>query len=343
MPIASKIQPYTGYFSGWAYEGRALGSTDWDFRSTTYAPLVERILDAYGRYVPKYGALGPRGCGYQLKGQIIPDARGVNRKVVKGNEVTAGPGHAERLRDMFGMPVWTFDDIGQLITALRRSRLSSLKWEHVEDGRTKSRIPNHERDLKRTLTYHAENVKPDLLKGQPRKPILVVEAAGGLNFWETITEPWSVPLYSSGGKGAADLSRALAQQARFQPLHISLVTDLDLDGIQIADRIYEDTMSHVPHSIHGDIEWVRLGVDDALVTRLGLDRDAGQVNKARKVHLRKSLPYTAQAEQWTAEFPEDAKRVFDQLMWDTLDIRQLATTRWNFRQERRDVLDWLDK
>lgn len=331
---------YSGHFSGWNYDGRAVGENDWDASATVYAPLAEAIEARYAAYVPYYGALGPRGCGYQLKGRIIPDGKGLERKVVKGNEgnsVPLLPGEkpADRLRHVVGMPVWTFADVGQLITALRRSRVSPIDWDDVEDGRTKSRIPNHETDLPQTLASHAKYVKPHLLKGQPRKPVLVVEAAGGLNFWETIAEPWSVSVHSSGGMGAVDLAKSLARQSLFQDLLIALVVDMDISGVGIADRLYEEVMAHP----HGDIEWVLLGVDDALVARLGLDRNDGQTKGKPGTAGFKSLRYTAEAEQWTAEHPEDAKRVFDRLMWGTLDIRKAARYRWEFRSIRRRVLD----
>ena len=323
--------PYVGHFSGLPYpDGRVVGTTTWT--AGIDAPLCDAILDIYSRHVPLYGALGPRGCGYQLKGQTIVDGKGVRRKIVKGNEGDAhallpGERKADRLRRVVGADaVWTFDDVGELITLLRRNR--SLPWAWVEDGRTQSRTPYVTHDLAGTLAVAAREFGADLLQGQPVKPVLQVEAAGGLAFWETIAGPWSVPVYSGSGQNPVDRARLIAEESLDHDLLVVLVTDFDLSGLNIADRLYEETMHHP----HGTIEWVRLGVTDDQVRRLGLTRSAGQTKGVR------SIPFTTESEEWTALHPGDAKDSFDRLMWSTLDIRQAARTRWMFRQERRTVL-----
>jgi hypothetical protein len=313
---------YVGEFSGWTYpRGRVRGHVPLRCHDDR-RELADACLDVFDQYralglLP----LGQRGVGYRLEFQTIG-----GRLVVKGDDMTA-----EELWAAYGLPTWTFDNVGDLITRLcrggpdaRRRGARALAWEDVDDGRTTSLSPFVSDDLIGTVRHLADGCGPDLLADQPIFVETWVEAKGGLGLWSTICHRWGVEVYSGSGQipvKAARLaaSRWTAAADRHPDVLLVLVTDLDPRGLIIADRLVEETRAFVAD--YGDavkVTPVRLALTEAQGEEHGLSWGPAKTEEGHTVAR------TAEAE---ALPPEVARDAFDGLMEDALDLGAVQRTR----------------
>ena len=243
---------FTGYFTGWLYTSpRAVGwVTDPDVVDRIENdPLAQAVLDAFAN-LRAVGLLpvGPRGIGYVLLGQDIGPV-GDERHVVKEKPTGGGA-------------FYSFADIGDTITALRRCDL--LPMEDVLDGRTECishDVAVNANHVRRTLKAWAAGFGPDILEDQEVFNEWWVEAQGLAQAVGNVLGDWGIECYS--GSGDNPLAAVEAASRRYiealengKTVVVCIIGDWDIDGRGNADRFYEDVEAFMEaEGWDGQIDW----------------------------------------------------------------------------------------
>lgn len=113
---------------------------------------------------------------------------------------------------------------------------------------------------KRSILGAAETYQTDRQRGQPVRLAVWCEAAGMVPQLERVCEPYSIPVYSSGGFDSVtvkhDMAASFARLGRVRILHIG---DHDPSGVHIFGSLDEDVRAFIGE-FGGDAEFIRLAV-----------------------------------------------------------------------------------
>lgn len=123
---------------------------------------------------------------------------------------------------------------------------------------------------KRSILGAVASYRTDRQRGQPVRLAVWCEAAGMAPQLERVCEPYSIPVYSSGGFDSVtakhNMARSFARIGRVRILHIG---DHDPSGVHIFGSLDEDVRAFIGE-FGGDAGFIRLAVTPDHIARYGL-------------------------------------------------------------------------
>jgi hypothetical protein len=222
--------------------GRARGLVAWRPRAKSLALLdeVHAVLGEYRQHLP----LTIRQIFYRLVGAY-------------------GYDKTER----------AYDRLGELLNRARRA--GEVPFDAIRDDGIEMRLPTAWRDAAHLIDTMRSSVaafRLDRQRGQPRRLVIAVEAAGMLPQIERIARPYGIAVQSSGGFDSLTAKYGMAgflgECAAAEVLHIG---DHDPSGVHVFASLAEDVRAicrDLGHAV--EIAFTRLAVTPEQITQLGL-------------------------------------------------------------------------
>jgi hypothetical protein len=157
----------------------------------------------------------------------------------------------------------------------RARRAGFVRFDAIRDDGVDMRTPTAWDDAEDVLAAFRNTItdfRLDRQRGQPRRLLILVEAAGMLPQVERIAAPYGIPVQSSGGFDSLTAKHALAEflgeWAAAEVLHIG---DHDPSGVHVFSSLAEDVRALCDDSGHDvDVTFTRLAVTPAQIVSLGL-------------------------------------------------------------------------
>lgn len=184
--------------------------------------------------------VGPRGTGYANLGLMIGGRLVVKDKDPYLDAMGLRTGSAERKAEAATMI--SFEDIGEHIVSLRLCGL--VDPAEIADQRTVEEVLavyEDEDELLEYLRQQVEGARPDLLAAVGCSAEVVTEAAATIDLLVNYVAPWGVRRVVSGSGDVpwpcieAMSVRIVVARGRGRDVHIGIVGDGDIDGIENAD------------------------------------------------------------------------------------------------------------
>lgn len=159
-------------------------------------------------------------------------------------------------------------------TMSKARRAGVISFDAIrDDGFTRSNY-NHWRSveaLHQTIVSLADSFTLDRQANQPQRSVIWCEASGMVPMLERVAEPYSVPVYSSGGFDSVSAKYAVAMQfldlGDVTVLHIG---DHDPSGVHLALSLEEDVGAFIEAMGGKAPEFIRLAVTPDQVRRHNL-------------------------------------------------------------------------
>lgn len=223
-----------------AIHGRPRGFIEWNPQAKTRVLIeqVQGVLEEYRNHLP----LTLRQVFYRLVG-----AHGYDKTEKAYDRLCEHMNLARRARLI---PFSAIRDDG-----FRGARW--LGWHSLEGA-------------KRSLISTAEGYRIDRQRGQPVQLAVWCEAGGMAPQLERVCEPYSIPVYSSGGFDSVTAKHNMARSfARIGWVRILHIGDHDPSGVHIFGSLDEDVRAFIDE-FGGDAEFIRLAVTPEHIARYGL-------------------------------------------------------------------------
>jgi hypothetical protein len=166
-----------------------------------------------------------------------------------------------------------YDRLGEMLNRARRA--SFVRFDAIRDDGVDMRAPTAWNDadgLIEAIRNSITNFRLDRQRGQPRRLLIAVEAAGMLPQVVRIAAPYGIPVQSSGGFDSLTAKHALTEFLSEWPaaevLHIG---DHDPSGVHVFSSLAEDVRAICDDSEHAvDVTFTRLAVTPKQIATLGL-------------------------------------------------------------------------
>lgn len=222
-----------------AKHGRPRGFIDWRPQAKTAALIeqVQAVLDEYADYLP----LTLRQVFYRLVGNY-----GYDKTEKAYSRLCEAMGRARRAR------LISFDAIRDDGV----TRLDGVGWHDINS-------------CWRAIESTAENYRIDRQRRQPWRVVLWCEAAGMAPQLQTVGEPYSVPVYSSGGFDSVTVKHEMAHLFARQPTHVLHIGDHDPSGVHVFGSLGEDVAAFAA-DMGAQVKFSRLAVLPEHIDEYGL-------------------------------------------------------------------------
>ncbi|HET8899316.1 MAG TPA: hypothetical protein VFN09_11145 [Rhodanobacteraceae bacterium] len=212
-----------------AVHGRPRGFVAWQPQAKTVAVVarVRHVLDEYRQHLP----LTLRQVFYRLVGKY---------------------GYPKTERD--------YKALGEVLNRARRARL--IPFDAIrDDGMTRlDRVGWADMDeCRNAIRDTADNYRIDRQRGQERRTVLWCEASGMAPQLARVGEPYSVPVYSSGGFDSVTVKHDMAQTFAAHPVHVLHIGDHDPSGVHVFGSLAAD-ITAFGKSMGADVTFSRLAV-----------------------------------------------------------------------------------
>lgn len=161
--------------------------------------------------------------------------------------------------------------LGELLNSARRA--GRVPMQHIRDDGFVRHRPNafaSAAAFLEAVQAAAESLTLDRQAGQPRRLVVMCEAAGMAPQLFRLVERWGIEVLSSGGFSSLTDTHGLAAGWRGQCVAVLQVGDHDPSGTHIFLHLAEDVAAFGA-AYGADIEFVRLAVTREQAHRLGLD------------------------------------------------------------------------
>ncbi|MDG4595869.1 MAG: hypothetical protein P9F75_09295 [Candidatus Contendobacter sp.] len=223
-----------------AIHGRPRGFITWNPQTKTRALIeqVQGVLEEYRNHLP----LTLRQVFYRLVG-----AHGYDKTEKAYDRLCENMNRARRARLI-------------PFSAIRDDGFHGARWQGWQSLE----------GAQRSLISTAEGYRIDRQRGQSVQLAVWCEAAGMAPQLERVCEPYSIPVYSSGGFDSVtakhNMARSFARIGWVRVLHIG---DHDPSGVHIFGSLDEDVRAFIDE-FGGDAEFIRLAVTPEHIARYGL-------------------------------------------------------------------------
>jgi hypothetical protein len=176
---------------------------------------------------------------------------------------------------------------GRLCEMLNRARRAGVvRFDAIRDDGFEIRQPTAWDDAGDVLAAFRNtiaNFRLDRQRGQPRRLLIAVEAAGMLPQIERIAGPYGIPVQSSGGFDSLTAKYGLAEFLGEWPaaevLHIG---DHDPSGVHVFGSLAEDVRAICDDSGHAvDVTFTRLAVTPEQIAALSLPTALRSIGRPR--------------------------------------------------------------
>ena len=155
-------------------------------------------------------------------------------------------------------------DYSRLCETMNRARRGGfIDWNAIRDDGHTTKVTSCYSgfdDLAGTLRYHAANARIDRQQGQEQRLVVWCEAAGMVPQLHRITNPYGIPVDSSGGFDSVTCKRKaaveFANQGDTEVLHIG---DHDPSGVHVFSSLGEDIAAFAKAHL-GHVTFTRLAV-----------------------------------------------------------------------------------
>lgn len=175
----------------------------------------------------------------------------------------------------------------EVMTRARRARL--IDFDAIrDDGFSRSRY-QHWRSPRSGLDavrHTAENFTLDRQRAQPIKTVIWCEAGGMVPMLERVAEPYSVPVFSSGGFDSVSAKHAVAREfLGMGNVHVLHIGDHDPSGVHVSLSLAEDVRAFMG-AMRPDAcaEFFRLAVIPEQIEAHGLPTAPKKPTDRRRFH-----------------------------------------------------------
>lgn len=212
-----------------AKHGRPRGFIDWRPHAKTAALVaqVQTVLDEYADYLP----LTLRQVFYRLVGHY-----GYDKTEKAYSRLCETMNRARRVR------LVDFDAIRDDGV----TRLDNVGWQDVGD-------------CWQAISGTVACYTIDRQRRQPWRVVLWCEAAGMAPQLQTVGNPYSVPVYSSGGFDSVTVKHEMAALFAERPTHVLHIGDHDPSGVHVFGSLHEDIAAFV-RDMGAQVKFSRLAV-----------------------------------------------------------------------------------
>lgn len=212
-----------------AVHGRPRGFVNWQPRPITAALVqqVRTVLDEYRQHLP----LTLRQVFYRLVGKH---------------------GYPKTERD--------YKALGEVLNRARRARM--IPFDAIrDDGMTRLDNVGWESidECRNAIQDTADRYRIDRQRGQARRIVLWCEASGMAPQLSRAGEPYSVPVYSSGGFDSVTVKHDMAQTFAACPVKVLHIGDHDPSGVHVFGSLAADVTAFCK-SMDADVTFSRLAV-----------------------------------------------------------------------------------
>ena len=217
---------------------RVRGFAPWSPQAKT-APLLEAVravLAEYAEYLP----MTARQIYYRL----------IGRGVIDKNPTA-------------------YDRLGELLNRARRAGL--IPFDAIRDDGLSEYGVNYDAGPEAFIDgvrLLIDGYALDPMEDQPRRILILCEAAGMAPMLSGVASPYGVSVLSSGGFNSTTVKYDLAMRLRGKPSLIFHVGDYDPSGVHLFTSLAEDVTAFLRDQ--GSAEFRRLAVTPEQVVRLGL-------------------------------------------------------------------------
>ncbi|MDD5579041.1 MAG: hypothetical protein PHY16_07135 [Methylobacter sp.] len=176
----------------------------------------------------------------------------------------------------------------------------------------------------KTVRHAAENYQRDPQTVQPVRLFVWCEAAGMANQLAQVSQPYGVPVLSSGGFDSVTVKYDLARKfSEYEAVQVFHVGDHDPSGIHIFSSLEEDVKAFMVES-ETDIEFTRLAVTPAHIEQYSLP-----TAPAKATDNRRFIGQTVQCEALPPDIlcgilDEALKECIDQAARNELIVKETA-------------------
>lgn len=285
-----------------ARHGRPRGFIDWRPQAKT-AALVEQvraILDEYAEYLP----LTLRQIFYRLVGNYQYD------KTEKAYSRLCETMNRARRARMVPFDAIRDDGVTQL---------DNVGWADVGD-------------CWRAIKNAAECYTIDRQRWQPWRVVLWCEAAGMAPQLKTVGDPYSVPVYSSGGFDSVTVKHGMAELFAKQPTHVLHIGDHDPSGVHVYGSLDEDVKAFADE-LGAQVRFSRLAVLPEHVTEYGLLTAPPKASDRRA--------FTGETVQAEALPPDVLANLVKRAITDNMDMTTYTAALDAEQAEREQLQAWL--
>lgn len=285
-----------------AVHGRPRGFVDWAPRPKT-AALVEQVravLDEYRQHLP----LTLRQVFYRLVGKH---------------------GYPKTERD--------YKALGEVLNRARRARM--IPFDAIrDDGMT--RLDNVGwagiDECRDAIRNTADGYRVDRQRGQDRRTVLWCEASGMAPQLARVGEPYSVPVYSSGGFDSVTVKHDMAQTFAAHPVLVLHIGDHDPSGVHVFGSLAADVAAF-GESMDADVTFSRLAVLPEHIAQFDLPTAPPKATDNRA--------FTGQTVQAEALPPDTLAALVQAAIVANLDANAYARALDAEQAERAELLAWM--
>ena len=231
-----------------------------------------------------------------------------------------------------------YDNLGELLTKARRAQRISM--EAIRDDGLVNHHPQcfaSAEDFMITVRKAAESLTLDYQKGQPRRLVVMCEAAGMAPQLYRVTEPYGIAVMSAGGFDSLTDKHRLAHDwaASDQPTTVLRIGDYDPSGESMFTVLMEDIGAFVG-SYGGDVEFAQVAITPEQARHRGLPSAPPKPSDRRGRHF-------SDTETWQAEAldPNDLARILQDAIRARLDHSTYAAVRDEEEKTRQAVISRL--
>jgi hypothetical protein len=222
-----------------AVHGRPRGFVEWrpQAKASALVAQVQSVLEEYRQHLP----LTLRQVFYRLVG-------------AHGYEKTET----------------AYKALGEVLNRARRARL--VPFDAIrDDGMTKlDQVGWSGADsCRRSILGAARLYKIDRQRTQDRRIVLWCEASGMAPQLKRVAEPYSVPVYSSGGFDSVTVKHDMAQEFADERVLVLHVGDHDPSGVHVYNSLAED-INAFGKEMRADVEFSRIAVLPTHIDLFGL-------------------------------------------------------------------------
>jgi hypothetical protein len=211
-----------------------------------------------------------------------------------------------------------YKNLGEMLNRARRAR--RLPMEAIRDDTSISYYPRYWHDAAdfwNDVRRDAENFRLDHQRGQPRRLVVMCEAAGMAAQLFRIAEPYGIAVLSGGGFDSTSekhrLGETWARERR--PVCVLRIGDYDASGAAMNDNIAED-IGAFARSYGGDLEVVQVAITPEQAKFHSLPSAPPKETDNRPAHF-------TDTETWQAEAldPDDLARYLRDAILARFDLR----------------------
>jgi hypothetical protein len=231
-----------------------------------------------------------------------------------------------------------YKNLVELLAMARRARL--IDMGAIRDDSSTSYYPRFFHDADHyidAVRRGIENLRLDRQKGQPRRLVVMCEAAGMAGQLFDITEKYGIPVLSGGGfDSVTDKHRLAAQWSRGkQPITVLRIGDYDASGQSMHMALSEDIAAFVQH-YKGDVEFVQVAITPDQARERNLPSAPPKETDNRGAHFTDS-------ETWQAEAldPNDLAEILESAILERMDMDAYQAVLDEEEETRQDVISRL--